>query len=215
MARYTIVLGNKNYSSWSLRGWLPLKQTGAPFEEIVIPLRGTETRTEILKHSPAGKVPVLETSNLLIWDSLAIAEFLAENHPEAGLWPKDNTARAMARSVAAEMHSGFPSLRQQLPMDMRTRRMEKTLTDDVKADIRRILTIWQDCRERLGAGGDFLFGDFGIADAYFAPVVSRFVTYGVPLDRVADDYCDAVTAWPNFKEWYADAETEPWEIVFD
>jgi len=214
MTRYTIVLGNKNYSSWSLRGWLPLKQTGAAFEEVVIPLRGPETRANILEHSPAGKVPILKTPDLVIWDSLAIAEYLAERHPDAGLWPTDGPARAVARSVTAEMHSGFPHLRQSLPMDMRNRRPDQMLSNETKADIRRIQTIWQDCRERYGARGDFLFGSFGIADAFFAPVVSRFVTYGIALDPVAATYRDAVMAWPDLKEWYTAAAGEPWEIVF-
>lgn len=215
MPDFTIVLGNKAYSSWSLRGWLPLALSGADFDEIVIPLRLDDTKDKILEASAAGKVPVLKTPEGPIWDSLAIAEYLAERFPEAGLWPADPTARAVARSVSAEMHSGFPDLRNECPMDVRSDHSGRTLSEGTQQDIARICEIWRDCRARFGANGDFLFGSFGIADAFYAPVVSRFVTYGVDLDPVCAAYRDAVMAKPEMKAWVEAGQAEPWIIEFE
>jgi len=215
MADYAIVIGNKSYSSWSLRAWLPLRQTGADFEEVVIPLDRPESRAALLRHSPAGRVPVLRAGDLTVWDSLAIVEFLNERFPDAGLWPAAPEARALARSVAAEMHSGFSNLREEMPMDLRrvpVARRKSAPGGQLGNDIGRIQEIWRDCRSRFGQAGDFLFGGFGAADAFFAPVVTRFVTYGVPLDPPAPAYCDAVMSWPAMRDWIAAAKAEPWVI---
>ena len=213
MTNCTIVIGNKTYSSWSLRGWLLVQQSGAVFEEIVIPLDQPETKAEIHRYSPAGKVPVLRAGDLAIWDSLAIAEYLHERFPDAGLWPADTEARAIARAVSAEMHSGFMALRKRMPMDLR-RQPPQALTrytdGDLGADISRIQDIWRECRARFGRSGDFLFGDFCAADAFYAPVVTRFVSYGVELDPVAAAYRDAVMSWPAMHDWISAAKDEPW-----
>lgn len=216
MSDFTIILGNKRYSSWSLRGWLLLHQTGAEFDEIVIPLSQPQTKQEILAHTPAGRVPVLKTGNTVVWDSLAIAEFLHEGFPAAGLWPHDSVARALARSVSAEMHAGFAALRTQLPMDVRGHdpaRGKRALGDpQVAADVDRLITIWSDCRARHGQGGDFLFGTWCAADAMYAPVATRFTTYGVPLPSPADAYREAVMAAPAMTEWITAAQAETWVI---
>lgn len=214
----TILLGNKAYSSWSLRGWLPLAQTGAGFEEVVVPLDQPDTRSRILEVSPSGRVPALQVTRdgrqWVICDSLAIAEFLAEQFPDAGLWPEEGEARSVARSVAAEMHAGFAALRAALPMDLRSRHPWVEPSQAVAADIERICEIWRACRERYGQGGAFLFGRFTAADAAYAPVVTRFVTYGVPLDSLCAAYRDAVAAWPAMMSWTRAAEAEPWVIDF-
>ena len=219
MERYTIVLGNKASSSWSLRGWLVLAQTGAVFEEVVIPLRQSDSKARILAHSPSGMVPALRVERdghcMTIYDSLAIAEFLAERHPDAGLWPEDLEARALARSVTAEMHSGFAALRSHMPMDLKKNHPGAGRGEGVAADIERICTIWRDCRAAYGGSGGFLFGRFGAADAAFAPVVLRFVTYDVALDPVCAAYRDSILAWPAMKDWIVAAEAEPWTIEFD
>jgi len=209
MADFTIYIGNKNYSSWSLRGWLMLKQSGASFEEVVIPLRETQTRTTILRHSPSGRVPALERGELVIWESLAIGEYLADRYPEAGLWPADQTARGVARSVSAEMHAGFSALRSHLPMNIRSSFAGRSVTPEAQADINRITALWRDCRKRFGQEGQFLFGHPTIADAMYAPVVSRFRTYRVALDEEAQLYADAVWAWPPMQEWATAASHEP------
>lgn len=213
MSDLLLVIGNRTYSSWSLRAWLALKATGAPFREVVIPLRRPETRTSILEHSPSGRVPVLKADGLEVWDSLAIGEVLAESFPDAGLLPEDRHARAVARSVIAEMHSGFAPLRQHMPMDLKRSRPGHGRTAEVEADISRIAGIWRDCRARFGAGGPFLFGGFGLADAFYAPVVTRFETYGVELDTVCRAYADAVLALPAMQEWRRDALAEPWVLA--
>ncbi len=215
MAETKLILGNKTYSSWSLRGWLLAKQAGIPFTEVVIPLRRPETRAEILKYCPAGKVPTLVEDGTPLWDSLAIAETLAERFPDKGLWPADAQARQRARSVTAEMHSGFTALRGALPMDLSKHYPGHQVSAEVQADIDRIQTIWRDCRTNFGADGDFLFGGFSIADAFYAPVVTRFRTYDVKLDEACDAYCTAVTQHAWMKEWAAAAAEEPWVIAFD
>jgi glutathione S-transferase len=211
---FTLVLGNKNYSSWSIRAWLAARQTGAPFDEITVPLDQPSTASDIAAHSPSGKVPVLKAdSGLIVWDSLAIGEYLAERYPAAGLWPDGVAARATARSVVAEMHAGFPALRSQHPMNVRAAKPRPTRTAEVEADIRRITTLWSDCRRRFGAAGDrgpFLFGAWSLADAFYAPVVSRFTTYRVDVDAICRTYMEAVLKTPMVVEWFAAAMAEPW-----
>jgi glutathione S-transferase len=209
MAEFTIYIGNKNYSSWSLRGWLMLKHTGATFDEIVIPLSEPSTRATILRHSPSGKVPALQHGDHLVWDSLAIGEYLAELYPQARLWPEEMKARSVARAVSAEMHAGFAPLRTHLPMNMRSSFPERGVTPEAQADINRITALWRDCRSRFGAGGEFLFGHFTIADAMYAPVVSRFRTYKIALEEEAQRYADAIWALPVLQEWLAAARNEP------
>ena len=218
MDKFTIILGNKAYSSWSLRGWLVLAQTGADFEEVVIPLRQADSRARILEHSPSGRVPALRVERdghkLTICDSLAIAEYLAERFPAAGLWPQDGEARALARAAAAEMHAGFTALRSHMPMDLKARHPGAGRAEGVTEDIERICALWRACRQSYGSDGDFLFGGFGAADAAFAPVVLRFVAYDVALDPICGAYRDAVLAWPAMVKWIAAAEAEPWTISF-
>lgn len=208
MADLKIVLGNKKYSSWSLRPWLALKHTGAPFDEIVIGLDLPTTAAEIARHSPSGRVPVLLHAGLTIWDSLAICEYLNEQFPRAQLWPADAGARALARSACAEMHSGFAALRNALPMRFVERFPAAPLAAEVRADIERICAIWTECRRRHGASGPYLFGAFSIADAMYGPVVSRFKTYAVPLQGAAAAYADALWSHPAMQEWGAAAEKE-------
>lgn len=207
MGALALVIGNKNYSSWSLRPWLALKAAGADFTEIRIALRQPQTKEQILRYSPSGHLPALLDGNLTIWDSLAICEYLAERFPAAGLWPETATVRAQARSVAAEMHSGFAALRNDLPMDIRGR-LSRPLSPEAEVDIQRVQAIWRACREGFGAGGPFLFGRFGIADAMFAPVATRFRSYGVTLDPVSAAYVDAIFGWPAMQEWVAAAQAE-------
>ncbi|NJR66178.1 MAG: glutathione S-transferase family protein [Leptolyngbyaceae cyanobacterium CRU_2_3] len=209
MSSMQLIIGNKNYSSWSLRAWLPLKQAGIEFEEIRIPLDTLQTRTQILQYSPSGKVPALQYGELLVWESIAICEYLADLFPDRLFWPTDLAARAIARCVSAEMHAGFSPLRQQLPMDCRARIAWQGTTPDVQADIDRICKIWQTCRQQFGQGGELLFGHFTMADAMFAPVVSRFLTYGVPLTAIAEDYVAAIESLPAMQAWFTAAAAEP------
>lgn len=213
MSDITIVLGNKNYSSWSMRGWLLLQLAGATHEEIVIPLGEDDTARRIGEHSPSGRVPVLKDGDVRVWDSLAIAEHLNERFPEAGLWPDAPLARATARSLAAEMHSSFQALRQELPMNMRGAGAYRDVrvSEAAQGDIDRICGIWRACRRDFGREGDFLFGAPTAADAFFAPVVSRFVTYAVPLDKVCAAYRETVMAWQPVVRWTEAALAEPWQ----
>lgn len=209
MSEYQLILGSKNYSSWSLRGWLAMRQSGAPFEEILIPFH-TDDRTELIQaESPSGLVPVLRHGALIINDSLAIAEYLAERHPDAGLWPQDAAARAVARAASAEMHSGFGALRSALPMNFRLTREGPARSAEVDADVARIEAIWDHCRRQYGAGGPFLFGAFTIADAMYAPVVSRLRTYSVPVSPESEAYMNAVWSHPWMQEWGAAGADEP------
>ncbi|MCG8508002.1 MAG: glutathione S-transferase family protein [Rhodospirillales bacterium] len=212
MVEFKLFIGNKNYSSWSLRGWLVMKKTGAEFEEAVLRLAVPETHSAISAHSPSGLVPALRWPGGTVWDSLSITEFLAERFPEAGLWPDDPETRAVARSVAAEMHSGFSSLRGELPMNVRARYPDTVIGDETSADIRRIEEIWNSCRSTYGSGGPYLFGQYSAADAFYAPVVSRFRTYGVGLGEAAQSYAEASWNWPHMREWIAAAETEPYTV---
>jgi glutathione S-transferase len=220
MAEITIYIGNKNYSSWSLRPWLALKHTGAAFEEVVIPLDQKESATNLRRHSPSGRVPVLRHGTLTIWETLAICEYLAEQFPAARLWPAERDARAHARAVSNEMHAGFAALRNLLPMDISRRWPLGSRLAKVAPDVERVAAIWRECRQRFGSrgadgAGDFLFGDFTIADAMFAPVTTRFLTYSVPLDQVCSAYVAAMQRWPAMQEWAAAAKAEPWVINDD
>ena len=216
MADFTLVIGNKNYSSWSLRGWLMAKLADIDFEEIVVPLDLPETQSSIRKHSPSGRVPVLLHRGLAIWESLAIAEYLNDIKPEAGLWPASIASRAHARAISSEMHAGFLELRTHMPMNIRASYPGKGMTPGVRADIERITGLWRDCRKRFAGAFDkddgFLFGTFGAADAMFAPVVTRFRTYGVKVDKDTDAYCTAVMSHPAMKDWIDAAKHEPWLI---
>jgi glutathione S-transferase len=214
-AEFTLIVGNKNYSSWSLRGWLAARLAGIAFDERLVMLSEPDSRSALLEHSPAGKVPVLKHGPRVVWDSLAIVEYLAEQRPAAGLWPADGGARALARSIAAEMHSGFTALRSHMPMNLRRSLPGKGRGPGVAEDIARIGAIWLDCRSRFGSGGPFLFGAASAADAMYAPVASRFRTYGVTLDPAGEAYVEAIYAWPAFREWQAAGLAEPWTIPED
>ena len=204
-----LVIGSKNFSSWSLRAWLALEHTGAPYEEIFISFGDPDWREQIKRHSPSGKVPYLIDGALGIWDSLAIVEYLAEKFPAAKLWPADSAARAFARSVVAEMHSGFGALRENMGMDLQANAPGKGHTPAALADAARVQEIWRECRARHGAGGPYLLGAFSAADCFYAPVVFRFLSYGVPLDATAKAYCDAMLAHPALAKWREAGLREP------
>jgi glutathione S-transferase len=210
----TLVIGNKNYSSWSMRPWMALKAADIAFEEVVIPLYtdNPADKLHILKYSPAGKVPILVDGAVTTWDSLAIIEYLSEKFPEKGIWPKDAAARAHARSISAEMHSGFMALRSECSMNIRRPVHQRALSADAKANAERVQEIWSGCRGDYGQGGPFLFGTFSGADAMYAPVVHRFRIYGVDVKGAAADYMRAMQAHPAFEEWNADALKEMWAI---
>ena len=210
-----LVIGNKNYSSWSLRPWIAMKVAGIPFEEEVISLDAADFKARVGRISGTGKVPALADGDVQIWESLAILEYLAERYPDARLWPANPAARAHARAIAAEMHAGFVPLRGHLPMNMWRPVMRRELTAEVQANVRRIDALWTDCRTRYGTGGAFLFGAFGAADAMYAPVVARFHTYAVEVGAVARGYMDAVMALPAWSEWHAAALAEPWVLAED
>ena len=209
MTKPTLVIGNKNYSSWSMRGWLLLRGFGIDFDEVQLKFHSEDWRRNIGRWSPSGLVPVLWLDGEAVWDTLAIAETVAERWPEKSVWPREALARSLARSVCAEMHAGFRTLRGAMPMNIRGSYPGMGSSPEVQRDIDRILTNWTLSRERYGQGGEFLFGGFTAADAYFAPVASRFVTYGVPLPQVARRYVDAVLALPAVREWSAAARAEP------
>jgi glutathione S-transferase len=209
MAEFTLFIGNKTYSSWSLRGWLACRLGGLAFEEVVIPLAGGTTPA-IAKHSPSGRVPLLRHGDLLVWESLAIGEYVHELAPKAGLWPDDRAARAHARAIASEMHAGFADLRRAMWMNTRRRFPGKGRTPGALADIERICAIWRDTRARYGAGGTFLFGKaLTMADAMYAPVVSRFITWEPELPADANAYVAAVWEHPLLQEWRRGADAEP------
>jgi glutathione S-transferase len=210
-----LVIGNKNYSSWSLRPWIAMKVAGIPFEEELISLNAPDFRERVTKISPTGKVPALADGDIHVWESLSILDYLAEKFPQAALWPAGAGARAQARSVAAEMHAGFMALRRQCPMNMWRPPMSLALSPEAAADMRRIDGLWSDCRARFGGAGPFLFGAFGAADAMFAPVVSRFHTYEVAVSAGARAYMEAVMALPAFGQWRAAALLEPWVLPHD
>jgi glutathione S-transferase len=204
-----LIIGTKAWSTWSMRPWLVMKRTGAAFSETLIALRREgETEAEILRHSPSGRVPALKDGELTIWDSLAICEYLAERFPQAKLWPQDATSRALARAAAAEMHSGFASLRGECPMDLAAEPRSVTLSEATHKDIRRIVSLFSDLLAR--SGGPFLAGEWSIADAFFTPVATRFRTYGVMLSDLGDAgsagaYCERLLETPEFKAWETQA----------
>lgn len=210
---YTLVIGDKNLSSWSLRPWLLMRQAGIPFAEVKILLDKPDTKARIREHSPAGKVPILHVDDLhagdlLVWDSLAICEYIAERHGDKALWPADPATRATARSVSAEMHAGFAALRKDLPMEIWGHYPDHRWSDDATTDIDRITALWRDCRDRFGNGGPFLFGAFSVADAMYAPVVTRFLTYDVALGETERAYCDAIMALTAMADWRRGAREE-------
>jgi len=206
MTQYRLVIGNKAYSSWSLRPWLLMKEAGLAFEEIRIPLYQDGHAAKIRQHTPAGRVPVLHDGAVTVWDTLAICEYLAERHPEKNLWPASVAARAQARAVSAEMHAGFAALRSNLWMNVRRTFPGTGITPEVARDIARIEALWGDCLSRYG--GPFLFGAFGIADAMYAPVATRFKTYAVALGTDTNCYAERLLALPSMRAWYADAAAE-------
>ena len=210
-----LIIGNKNYSSWSFRPWIGMKATRIAFEETVISLEAKDFKARVTAVSGAGRVPVLRDGDVRVWESLAILEYLAEKFPAAGLWPEHPAARAEARAVASEMHAGFAPLRRQLPMNMWRPVLPRQLEPDAKADVARIDAIWTNCRACFGAGGPFLYGAFGAADAMYAPVVSRFHTYAVGVSAVAGDYMRAIMALPAWNEWRDAALREPWVLPHD
>lgn len=208
-----LIIANKCYSSWSMRPWLVMKHIGVDFEETVIPLRREETRENILKFSPSGKVPVLIDGGVTVWDSVAIISYLADVFPDKPVWPAGREARAHAKSISLEMHSSFQALRQACPMNFGKRFVAKDLGSDVAADVARICATWGNAREQFGRDGRFLFGEFSAADAMYAPVVSRFDTYGINVDDEALDYMASVRTHPLYKAWRAAGLTEPWAIA--
>jgi glutathione S-transferase len=207
--RYTLYIGSKNFSSWSLRAWLAMKMAGIEFDEVLIPLRQPETKPEIRRHSPSGKVPLLVVQNgdekEFVWDSFAICETLAERCPSAGLWPDDARARAQARSISAEMHSGFPEVRAALPMDITARIKTGPLSGPVQEQVARILAIWESALTGYGGRDGFLFGRFSIADAFYAPVATRFITHGIELPPLQQAYVERILSLPVMQEWAAAA----------
>lgn len=201
MSKPTLVIGNKKYSSWSLRPWILLRHAEVSFDEVRIPLYRPESKAEILRYSPSGKVPLLIDGELKLWESLAICEYVAEKFPQAQLWPADPAARAVARAAASEMHAGFMALRMECPMNVNGPRAGVVPSADACADIDRIVELWRDCRHRFGAGGPWLFGTYSVADAMFAPVVIRFSTYQVALPDDAKAYVATALADPAMREW--------------
>lgn len=215
MTDHVLIIGNKRYSSWSLRGWLAVKLSNIEFEEIIQPLYQQNSSKKLKSLNPVApaKVPSMLVDGQAIWDTLAICEYLAELVPEAGLWPEDRMRRAHARSVVSEMHSGFLALRDHIPMNLSQRVEYFELPEEVEADIQRIIEIWQDCREKYSVDGPYLFGKLSLADVFFAPVMVRLLSISYPLDAVCQTYLEAVWALPDFKSWRADAEKEEWTIV--
>jgi len=207
-----LVIGDKTISTWSMRPWLVLKRLGLPFEEVKVRLRQSTTADQAARHSPSAKVPVLVDGDLRVWDSLAICEYLADRHPEAGLWPEDPKTRAVARSVVAEMHAGFPSVRGELPMELGLMRVAEVV-EATRVEVRRIARMWTGLREQHAGDGPFLFGAWSIADAYYTPVATRFRSYGVKLSDYGDHgpagiYCETLLEQPEFIAWEEDAARE-------
>jgi glutathione S-transferase len=210
-----LIIGNKAYSSWSLRGWLAVKQSGLPFEEITVPMFDEDwnKRREDDEFAPSGgKVPILWDDQNVIWDSLAIIEYLADKTERALFWPEDEGARGMARSMAAEMHSSYENLRREHSMNLRKQFPARALSEPVRAEIKRILELWAQARARYGGDGPYLFGEFGAVDIMFAPVVTRFVTYSIPMPRFAAAYMEAILRHPWVLQWVEAAQEEPWVI---
>jgi glutathione S-transferase len=214
MESLTLVIGNKNYSSWSLRPWLLLKQSAIPFEEVRIPLYRTDSAQALQTYSPSGLVPVLIHGDVKVWDSLAICEYVQELFPAIPMWPRERDARAIARAVSAEMHSGFTAVRTHMPMNCKKSFPGKGLNQASAAEIGRITQLWRDCLNQFGKAGTMLFGDFSIADAMFAPVALRFNTYGVELDDICQAYVSTILALPAVQEWITEAKREM-EVISD
>jgi glutathione S-transferase len=210
-----LIIGNKNYSSWSFRPWIAMKAATIPFDEEVISLDAPDFKSRLNAVSGTGKVPTLIDGDIKVWESLAILEYLAEKFPAAKFWPSDPTARALARAISSEMHAGFMPLRKACPMNMWRPVMKRELGADVKANVARIDAMWNDCRKRFRQGGPFLFGGFGAADAMYAPVVARFHTYRIDVSAASRAYMDAVMALPAWAEWRAAALKEPWVLAED
>jgi glutathione S-transferase len=210
-----LIIGNRAYSSWSMRGWLAVKQSGEEFEELVVPMFDEDwsKRRDGGEFAPSmGKVPILWDGDCVVWDSLAIIEFLADRDGRELFWPEEDSARGMARSMAAEMHSSFANLRRDLPMNVRKSYPPKSLSAEVRSEIDRIMQLWAQARARFGGVGDFLFGDWCAADIMFAPIVTRFITYGVAVPPFAGLYMKAVLSHPHVMEWIEAAQDEPWVI---
>lgn len=209
-----LVLGNLNYSSWSIRPLLVARRTGLPVEEVIVPLDFPETSAQLKAISPTAKVPLLIWDDVTVWESLAITEWIADWAPSGKVWPQAPQARAIARAVTSEMHAGFPALRRACPMDIRGRTPTPEMTQELESDILRIQTMWSVLRKEHGAGGPFLFGAWSAADAFYTPVVTRFRTYGLPLTEAAQDYADAILDDPLFRTLEAEATAEPWWIKY-
>jgi glutathione S-transferase len=210
---FTLVIANKTYSSWSFRPFILMRHFGIAFSEVVIPLGHETTRADILRYSPSARCPALRDGELVVWDSLAIIEYLAERVPDLPVWPRESRARAMARSLSAEMHSGFAALRNHLPMNMRRAPKRREIPPEAQADIERIEAAWADARRSFAGPGDFLFGDFCAADAMFAPVVNRLHIYDVVVAPSTRAYMDHVMALPAYRDWQRGAEAESWRIA--
>lgn len=211
-----LVIANKLYSSWSLRPWILMRQLRLPFEEVLIPLRQEDTGARILEFSPAGKVPVLVDGEARVWESLAIIDHLADLYPESDIWPREDLARAFARSIAAEMHAGFMALRKAMPMYLGARFPHRDRGPEVAADVERVVAIWREARTRFGGGGPFLFGArFNAADAMYAPVVTRLDTFSWPVDADTRVYMDTILDLPAMQEWREAALDEPWTIPYE
>lgn len=208
-----LVIGNKAYSSWSLRPWLAMKQIGLAFDEVLIRLQQPETKAEMLKHAPNGQVPVLHHDGVTVWETLAILEYVNETFADGRLWPEDRAARALARAISAEMHSGFGALRGHCPMNVRRRLEPYALTPEAARDVNRIIALMRDARARFGQGGPFLFGSFSNADAMFAPVVNRLHFYALDVPDDIRAYMDTILGLPASVAWRAEAAKEPWVIA--
>ena len=207
-----LVIGNKNYSSWSFRPWIAMKNAGIPFDEEVVSLYVDGSREKILEHSPGGKVPILIDGDTHVWESLAILEYLAEKFPDKVFWPADQNARAHARAISTEMHAGFVPLRQQCGMSFWRPPAKRALSPETEADIARVQEIWTNARAKYGVGGPFLFGKFSAADAMYAPIVQRFIAYDIDVSAPAKAYMQAMTALPAWAEWRRAALRETWVI---
>jgi glutathione S-transferase len=211
----TLVIGNKAYSSWSLRPWLLLQVFGIPFEEKLVPLDQPDTKARILAFSGAGKVPVLIDGDVTVWESIAIMDYVAARFPLHPIWPDSIAAKGLALAMSAEMHAGFSALRQACPMNLRKRHPPRDRGEGVAKDVERITTLWREARDRFGTGGPFLFGDFSAADAMYAPVVTRFATYSIEVDPVSRAYMDAILSLPAFRAWQAAGMAETWVLDHD
>lgn len=205
---HTLVIGNKNYSSWSLRPWLLLKVNGIPFKEVKIPLYIEESKEKLLDYSPTGKVPALIDDDLVVWDSLSICEYVNELYPDKICWPEEGGARSVARSISNEMHSSFFAIRNELPMNCRKSIIYKNISSELEAEIKRICDIWRLCRSQFSKKGEYLFGDFTIADAMYAPIVLRFNSYGIPVGDIEQDYMNTILETPSLREWVHEGKNE-------